>query len=59
MSVDGLPIIGPVPGVKGLVIATGHGMLGLTLGPLTGEIVARQVLEGFDARAELLPARFT
>ncbi len=60
MSVDGLPIIGPVPGVEGLVIATGHGMLGLTLGPVTGEIVARQVLEGFDARAEeLLPARFT
>jgi len=59
MSVDGLPIIGPVPGVTGLTIATGHGMLGLTLGPITGEIAARQVLTGSDPRARhLLPERF-
>lgn len=59
MSVDGLPIVGPVPGVDGLFLATGHGMLGLTLGPVTGEIVAKQVLEGADQRADgLLPDRF-
>jgi hypothetical protein len=28
MSVDGLPIVGPLGGVDGLSVATGHGMLG-------------------------------
>jgi D-amino-acid dehydrogenase len=59
MSIDGLPIIGPLPGVEGLTVATGHGMLGLTLGPVTGEMVANQVLGRGDARLEgLSPARF-
>jgi D-amino-acid dehydrogenase len=43
---DGLPVIGPVPGMEGLFMATGHGMLGLTLGPVTGKLVAECVLEG-------------
>jgi D-amino-acid dehydrogenase len=59
MSVDGLPIVGPLAGVEGLSVATGHGMLGLTLAPVTGDIVARHVLEGGDPRTEALsPARF-
>ena len=60
MSIDGLPIIGFIPGIEGLVLATGHGMLGLTLGPVTGDIVANQVLDGSDPRAaHLSPARFS
>ena len=43
---DGLPVIGPAPGIGGLFLATGHGMLGLTLGPLTGKTVAEYVLDG-------------
>jgi D-amino-acid dehydrogenase len=43
---DGLPVVGPVPGHKGVVIATGHAMMGLTLGPATGQAVADYVLEG-------------
>lgn len=59
MSVDGLPIVGPVDGVEGLCVATGHGMLGLTLGPVTGQMIANQLLRGGDARlAGLSPARF-
>jgi D-amino-acid dehydrogenase len=59
MSVDGLPIVGPLPGVEGVTVATGHGMLGLTLGPVTGEIVANTVLGGGDSRiGPLTPARF-
>jgi len=59
MSVDGLPIVGPLPGVEGLTVATGHGMLGLTLAPVTGDMIARHVLEGRDPRIEALsPARF-
>lgn len=59
MSVDGLPIVGPLGGVDGLTVATGHGMLGLTLAPVTGEIIANHVLRGADPRTEgLSPARF-
>jgi len=59
MSVDGLPIVGPLAGVDALTVATGHGMLGLTLGPLTGEIVANHVLGHDEPRlAGLSPARF-
>ena len=59
MSMDGLPIVGELPGAEGLVVATGHGMLGLTLGPVTGQIVANLILGGGDPRADALsPARF-
>jgi D-amino-acid dehydrogenase len=43
---DGLPVVGPIPGHKGAFVATGHAMLGLTLGPVTGQLVAECVLEG-------------
>jgi D-amino-acid dehydrogenase len=57
---DGLPIIGQVDEVKDLYVATGHGMLGITLGLATGDLVARmiygQALEG-EATA-FSPSRF-
>jgi len=37
---DGMPAIGWVPGAEGLMLATGHAMLGMTLGPVSGELVA-------------------
>ena len=43
---DGMPYVGPVPGQDGLFVATGHAMLGLTLGPVTGQIISEQVLDG-------------
>jgi D-amino-acid dehydrogenase len=44
---DGLPVIGPVPGRRGgLYVATGHGRMGITLGPITGKLLAQVVLEG-------------
>lgn len=60
MSSDGLPILGLLKGYKNLAIASGHGMLGLTLGPASVTAVAdlmtdgssREVLKPFD------PARF-
>lgn len=60
MLPDGLPAIGPVPGLDGLHIATGHAMLGVTLGPTTAEALAPAVLSG-RATTELAPfslARF-
>lgn len=43
---DGLPIIGPVPGHDGLVAATGHGRMGITMAPATGEAISVLVREG-------------
>ena len=37
---DGLPLIGRLPGYENVFVATGHGMLGLTLAPVTAEVVA-------------------
>ena len=39
-SPDGLPFIGPFPKVPNLIAATGHAMLGITLAPITGRLVA-------------------
>jgi D-amino-acid dehydrogenase len=40
---DGVPIIGPSTRRRNLTIAAGHSMVGLTLGPGTGRIVAQLV----------------
>jgi D-amino-acid dehydrogenase len=60
-SADGLPILGAVPGVPGLHLATGHGPRGLQLGPFSGQAVARAITEG-DPGVDLSPfalERFT
>ncbi len=44
-SPDGLPYIGRTAGHENLTIATGHAMMGLSLGPITGKLVA-EVLSG-------------
>ena len=46
MTPDGLPIIGPLPAQPNVVIATGHAMLGITLSPVTGQLVSCMVLDG-------------
>ena len=53
---DGLPVIGPVPGREGLYVATGHGRMGITLGPVTGKLLAQVILDGASPR-ELEPFR--
>ena len=45
LSPDGLPYLGPVPGQRGLYLATAHATLGITLAPLTGELLARRILD--------------
>jgi D-amino-acid dehydrogenase len=59
MSADGLPIVGTLPGVEGVSVATGHGMLGLTLAPVTGRLIRDEVMGRPDPRfVALSPARF-
>jgi D-amino-acid dehydrogenase len=43
MSPDGLPIIGPAPGLANVYLCTGHGPSGLQLGPISGAAVASMV----------------
>jgi D-amino-acid dehydrogenase len=45
LAPDGLPYIGPVPDQPGMYAATGHAMLGITLAPATGAVVAQMMLE--------------
>ncbi len=41
---DGFPILGPIPGVPNVHVATGHGPMGLHLGPYSGKVVADAIL---------------
>jgi D-amino-acid dehydrogenase len=57
---DGLPAVGPIRHYPGLFMATGHAMMGLTLGPVTGKLMAEYVLDGSPSLdiAALDPNRF-
>jgi len=43
LTPDSRPIIGPLRRIPNLILATGHGQLGITLAPITGELVAGMV----------------
>lgn len=45
MTYDSRPIIGPSPALTNVVIAAGHNMLGLSMAPATGKLVA-ELLDG-------------
>ena len=53
---DGVPIIGRSPNHSNLVLATGHAMLGLSLGPGTGQVVA-ELVNGKETAFDLSPLR--
>eukprot|EP00884_Botryococcus_braunii_P008047 jgi/Botrbrau1/17243/Bobra.0015s0004.4 len=61
LSEDSLPLMGPVPGVEGLYLATGHSCWGILNGPATGEAMAELILDGAAKTvniSRLDPARF-
>lgn len=59
MSPDDLPVIGPVPGVDGLVVSAGSSGHGFKTGPAVGEAVAKLVVQGAQQiLAPFSPARF-
>lgn len=57
VSPDGLPYLGPAPGIDNLIIASGHAMMGLSLAPVTGMRVTA-MLAGEAPIAQLDPGRF-
>ena len=45
-SVDGIPLLGALPGVDGLFIAAGHGPWGISTGPASARLVVDAMLAG-------------
>lgn len=59
-SPDGLPFVGRTAKYDNLCVATGHAMMGLSLGPITGRLIA-QAVSGHEAElssALLSPDRY-
>lgn len=56
LTMDGLPVLGSVPGWEGLLLATGHGPTGLQLGPYSGKLMA-QMAQGQTPDADISPFR--
>jgi glycine/D-amino acid oxidase-like deaminating enzyme len=54
---DGLPLIGPVPGIPGAYVATGHGAWGILTAPATGEMLAEMILDGGARTVDPTPYR--
>jgi D-amino-acid dehydrogenase len=54
MTPDDLPILGRPKGSSGLILASGHGMDGMALGPISGELIA-QLAAGEAPRFDLAP----
>ena len=54
LSPDGLPFIGRHSKIKNMVLATGHSMMGWSLGPATGRLVT-EVISGRKTSMDLMP----
>ena len=62
LSADRMPLIGPVPGWEGVMLATGHATKGIHLAPITGKVIADHIVHGGTRvpvdMSPFLPARF-
>ena len=57
---DGLPILGPWPGIEGLWVSTAHFRNGILLAPITARLMTEWITEGnpgMDVK-DFLPDRF-
>ncbi len=52
---DGLPLLGPVAGIDGAFVATGHSVWGILNAPASGEAMAELIVEGAARQVELGP----
>jgi glycine/D-amino acid oxidase-like deaminating enzyme len=55
VTIDGVPIIGPVPGAPGAYVATGHGPWGILNAPATGRMVAEMIVDGASTSLDARP----
>ena len=54
LSTDGLPFIGRHSSFKNLILASGHAMMGWSLGPATGKLIT-ELVSGYDPSLDLKP----
>jgi glycine/D-amino acid oxidase-like deaminating enzyme len=52
---DGLPLIGRVPQIEGVYVATGHNVWGILNAPATGEALAELIIDGVARSTDLTP----
>ena len=50
---DGLPLIGPIRGLKGAYVATGHSVWGILNAPATGDAMTELILDGVARSVDL------
>ena len=55
-TVDGLPLIGATEESPRVFAAGGHGMWGITLGPVTGRLLAEKMVTGKRSSCAVRPA---
>ena len=58
MTPDDLPMLGRAPGTENLVLATGHGMLGVSMSAITGLLIS-EVVTGRPPSLDLAPYAVT
>jgi D-amino-acid dehydrogenase len=56
MSIDDVPLIGRIPHRDGLWLATGHGMMGVSMSAATGQLIA-DLVTGRDPSVDPAPYR--
>jgi D-amino-acid dehydrogenase len=56
MTVDDLPLLGPAPRLDGLWLATGHGMMGMGMSAVSGELIAA-LMTGRETALDPAPYR--
>jgi D-amino-acid dehydrogenase len=54
MLYDDLPVIDSAPGRRNLFVATGHGMMGISLAPATGKLIS-ELVAGRDPSVDVSP----
>ena len=57
-SPDGLPYLGRTQKFKNLTLCTGHAMMGLSLGPVSGKIVSDVITNNYQPGELISPDRF-
>lgn len=55
LTVDGIPLIGPVPEAPGAFLATGHASWGILNAPATGRMVSEMILDGGSQSVDASP----
>ena len=55
LTVDGLPLVGPVPGAPGAYLATAHASWGILSAPATGRMIGEVILEGGSRSLDAAP----